>query len=73
MATCAKIENIYQREVSRPQCAASASAAHTRPDHAVTAAFRAVEREMLVFPADAARETALAELQFDVFEVERVG
>lgn len=70
---CAKRENIYQRKVSRPQSTASASAAHTRSDHAVASAFRAVEREVLVFPADAACEAALAELELDVFEVERVG
>lgn len=62
----------YQRKVARPQGATVAAASHARPNHAVAAAFWAVEGEVLILPTHAARETALTQLHFYIFKVECV-
>lgn len=62
----------YHREISCPKSATCSATIHTRANHAVSTALRAIEGEVLVFPAHTASETALTELQLDVFDVERV-
>jgi len=64
--------SMTHRKISRPKSAASAAAVHARANHAVTSALGTVKGKVFILPAHAASETALTELQLDVFDVERV-